>query len=136
MRDLMMEMYTAFQADELLAEHVEEIKFFDYPNANDINEPIIVIDDLSSPIPDDYSDNQPLTYINIYQIDLFVKQNSNINGRLLSGRLILRVQEIMWKQFGFHTSMAGKPDYNKDFNLYRQTISFTGKNYINEMEKL
>ena len=129
MRDLMMEMYTAFNADDLLAEHIQDIKFFDYPNANDINVPIIVIDDLTTPIPGDFADNDYLSHQYIYQIDIFVKQNNSVNGRLLSNRLILRVQEIMWNEFGFHITSAGKPDYLKDFNLYRSTVSFTGKIY-------
>lgn len=135
MRDLMMEMYEAFRKDEELSKYIKSIKFFDYPNANAITEPILVIDDLVSPIPGTFADNDYLTYQNIYQVDLFIKQNSNINGRLLSTRLIQHVQRIMWEQFGFGVNSSGKPEYIKDFNLYRQTISFTGKIYINEMEK-
>lgn len=131
MRDLMMEMYTAFMNDELLSEHIESIRFFDYPNANDVTEPIIVIDDLSTPIPGDFGDNDYLSHQFIYQVDLFIKQNESINGRLLSTRLIQRVQRIMWDEFNFHVSMSGKPDYLKDFNLFRTTISFKGKIYIN-----
>lgn len=131
MRDLMMEMYTAFMNDELLSEHIESIRFFDYPNANDVTEPIIVIDDLSTPIPSDFGDNDYLSHQFIYQVDLFIKQNESINGRLLSTRLIQRVQRIMWDEFNFHVSMSGKPDYLKDFNLFRTTISFKGKIYIN-----
>lgn len=136
MTDLMMEMYTAFTNDSEISEHVKSIRFFDYPNANDVVNPIIVIDDLTTPIPTDYADNDYLSQINIYQIDLFIKQNNTTNGRLLSNSLILRIQRIMWEQFGFHVSMSGKPEYIKDFNLFRTTISFTGKNYNREMEQL
>jgi hypothetical protein len=135
MADLMMGMYEAFKNDPELSQHVKIIKFFDYPNANDIKDPIIVIDDLTTPIPQDFADNDYLSHQFIFQVDLFVKQNTGINGRLLSSRLILRVQRIMWEVFGFSVNMSGKPEYLKDFNLYHQTITFTGKKYINEMEQ-
>lgn len=135
MRDLMMEMYEAFKADKELSEHVKDIRFFTYPNANDITKPVIVIDDLTAPIPKDFADDDNLTYQYLYQIDLFVKQNSNVNGRLLSNRLILRIQRIMYEQFRFTVNSSGKPEYNADFNLYRSTLSFTGKIYREEQEQ-
>lgn len=135
MRDLMMEIYDALKADEEISQHVKLIRFFDYPNANEVKEPIIVIDDLSTPIPSDFADDDNLTYQYIYQVDLFIKQNSNNNGRLLSNRLILRIQRIMYEQFRFTVNTSGKPEYIKDFNLYRQTLSFTGKKYKSEMEQ-
>lgn len=135
MRDLMMEMYEAFKADKELSEHVKDIRFFTYPNANDITKPVIVIDDLTTPIPKDFADDDNLTYQYLYQIDLFIKQNSNVNGRLLSNRLILRIQRIMYEQFRFTVNSSGKPEYISDFNLYRSTLSFTGKIYIEEQEQ-
>ncbi|OIJ29048.1 hypothetical protein [Staphylococcus sp. LCT-H4] len=135
MRDLMMEMYEAFKADKELSEHVKDIRFFDYPNANAVKEPVIVIDDLTTPIPGDFADDDNLTYQYLYQIDLFVKQNSNVNGRLLSNRLIYRIQRIMYEQFRFTVNSSGKPEYLKEFNLYRSTLSFTGKIYREEMEQ-
>lgn len=135
MRDLMMEMYEAFKADKELSEHVKDIRFFTYPNANDVTKPVIVIDDLTTPIPGDFADDDNLTYQYLYQIDLFVKQNSNVNGRLLSNRLILRIQRIMYEQFRFTVNSSGKPEYLKEFNLYRSTLSFTGKIYREEMEQ-
>ena len=135
MRDLMMEMYEAFKADKELSEHVKDIRFFTYPNANDVKAPVIVIDDLTTPIPGDFADDDYLTYQYLYQIDLFVKQNSNVNGRLLSNRLIYRIQRIMYEQFRFTVNSSGKPEYISDFNLYRSTLSFTGKIYREEQEQ-
>ncbi|WP_337227952.1 hypothetical protein [Staphylococcus succinus] len=135
MKDMMMEMYNAFKSDSEISKHVSSIRFADYPNANDVTNPVIVIDDLTTPIPGDFADNEYLTYQFIYQVDLFVKQNMNENGRLLSNRLILRIQTIMWEQFGFPVSASGKPIYNKEFNLFTQSISFTGKIYKYEMEQ-
>lgn len=135
MRDLMMEMYTAFKADEELSQYVKDIRFFEYPNANAVSNPTIVIDDLTTPIPKDFADDDNLTYQYIYQIDLFVKQNSNVNGRLLSNRLIYRIQRIMYEKFRFTVNSSGKPEYIQDFKLYRSTLSFTGKIYKEEQEQ-
>ncbi|MCG2355698.1 hypothetical protein K4S27_11205 [Staphylococcus epidermidis] len=137
MKDLMMTFYNALINDPEIKQYVskENIKFYDYPNANEIKDVVIVIDDLMSPLPSDYADNDNLTYEFLYQIDVFVKQNKNTNGRLLSSRLILRVQRILWEQFGFGEMSSNKPEYIKDFNIYRQSKTFNGKQYYKEMEQ-
>lgn len=136
MPDMMMEIYNALKNNAQIADNVKVIKFFDYPNANEVKEPIIVIDDLSTPIPSDFADDDNLTYQYIYQIDVFVKNAPNINARLLSSGLVLSIQSVMWNEFKFGVNSSGKPEYIKDFNLYRQTLSFTGKIYKTETEQL
>ncbi|WP_192977849.1 hypothetical protein [Mammaliicoccus vitulinus] len=131
MRDLITDMYNAFLADEILSEHVDNqsIKFINYPNANEIKNTMIVIDELQSPTPRDYADDDNLTYEYAYQIDVFVKQNSNTNSRLLCERLILRVQRIMWLEFGFGVLSTPKPNHDEEHALFRQTTVFKGKQY-------
>lgn len=131
MRDLMTDMYNAFLKDDVLSQYVgkQSIKFINYPNANDIKNTMIVIDDLQSPIPSDYADNDNLTYEYAYQVDVFVKQNSNTNSRLLCERLILRVQRIMWQEFGFGVLSTPKPNHDDEHALFRQTTVFKGKQY-------
>lgn len=137
MNDLMMDFYNAFIKDEELSRYIDSnsIKFFEYPNANSIKNVIIVIDELTAPIPRDYADNNNLTYEFAYQIDVFVKNDSNKSGRLLSNRLILRVQKILWEVFGFGEFDSSKPEYMSDFSLFRQTKKFKGKQYKREMER-
>lgn len=131
MRDLMTDMYNAFLKDDVLSQHVskQSIKFIKYPNANDIKDTMIVIDDLQSPVPGDFADDDNLTYEYAYQVDVFVKQNSNVNSRLLCEQLILRVQRIMWKEFGFGENSSPQPSYNEGYALYRRTKVFKGKQY-------
>ncbi len=131
MRDLMMDMYNAFLKDEVLSQYVDKqsIKFINYPNANDIKNTMIVIDDLQSPIPRDYADDDNLTYEYVYQVDVFVKQNTNTNSRLLCERLILRVQKIMWQQLGFVEIVSAEPQFNEEHAFYRRTKVFKGKQY-------
>lgn len=135
MQDIMMELYEAFLNDPVISKHVKSnsIKFFDYPNANDIKNNIIVIDEIISPSIKDFADDNPLTYEYIFQVDVFVKQNSNnVNGSLLSRELILRITKVFWEKFGFGEFDTFSPEYLKDFNLYRTSKQFRGRKYINE----
>lgn len=138
MRDITTDIYNALLADTEIMKHVDkkDIKFQDYPNAQEIVSTAIVIDPLISPNPSDYADNDNLTYEFLYQIDVFVKQNKGVNGRLLCERLILRVQKVL-KNIGLSDTGTGvKPDWNKEFKLHRQTKRFEGKIYKEEMEQL
>lgn len=135
MQDIMMDLYNAFLEDPIVSKHVKanSIKFFDYPNANDIKNIVVVIDEVISPTMNNFADDNPLTYEYIFQVDVFVKQNSNnVNGSLLSRELILRITTIMWQQFGFGEFQSFNPEYLKDFNLYRTSKQFRGRKYINE----
>ncbi|WP_305808930.1 hypothetical protein, partial [Staphylococcus epidermidis] len=100
----MLEMYEAFSNDPVISKHLKQdsIKFFDYPNANDIKNNVMVIDEVISPSFQGYADNQPLTYEYVFQVDIFSKQNSNnVNASLVAREVILRVSRIMWQQFEF-----------------------------------
>lgn len=132
MRDIIIEIYEALSSNSELSEHIQanDIKFSIYPNARDITSSCIVVDTLDYGNPDDYADNKNLTYKEMYQVDLFIKQNKGINGRLLSNRLILIIQEVL-EGIGLSVSTRFKPEYVKDFNLYRQTTRFVVKQYRN-----
>lgn len=132
MRDIIIEIYEALSSNSELSEHIQanDIKFSIYPNAQDITSSCIVVDTLDYGNPDDYADNKNLTYKEMYQVDLFIKQNKGINGRLLSNRLILIIQEVL-EGIGLSVSTRFKPEYVKDFNLYRQTTRFVVKQYRN-----
>ncbi|EHJ08437.1 hypothetical protein [Staphylococcus simiae] len=131
MEDITMKIYNAIVENEEIMRHVQKnnIKFFDYPNAQEIKDVVIVIDPLDTPTPRDFADNDNLTYEYFYQIDVFVKQNIGINGRVLSDRLVFLLQRIMWEQLGFGETSSMKPEYIKEFNIYRQAKRFEGKQY-------
>lgn len=127
-----MKIYEAIIDNEEIMEYVQKnnIKFFDYPNAQEIKDVVIVIDPLDTPTPTDYGDNDNLTYEHFYQIDVFVKQKQGVNGRVLSDRLILLLQRMMWEVLGFGETSSIKPEYIKEFNIYRQAKRFEGKQYF------
>lgn len=126
-----MKIYQAIIDNKEIMEHVPKnnIKFFDYPNAQEIKDVAIVIDPLDTPTPSDFADNDNLTYEFFYQIDVFVKQKQGVNGRALSDRLVFLLQRIMWEELGFSETSSMKPEYIKDFNIYRQAKRFEGKQY-------
>lgn len=132
MDDITMKIYEALINNEEIMKIVTKnnIKFFDYPNAQEIKDIVIVIDPLDTPKPDDFADNDNLTYEYLYQIDVFVKQNKGINGRVLSDRLVFLIQRIMWEVLGFGETSSIKPEYIKEFNIYRQAKRFEGKQYF------
>lgn len=127
-----MKIYEAIIDNEEIMEYVQKnnIKFFDYPNAQEIKDVVIVIAPLDTPTPTDYGDNDNLTYEHFYQIDVFVKQKQGVNGRVLSDRLIFLLQRMMWEVLGFGETSSIKPEYIKEFNIYRQAKRFEGKQYF------
>lgn len=131
MDDITLKIYEAITNNEEMMKHVPKnnIKFFDYPNAQEIKDVVIVIDPLDTPTPSDFADNDNLTYEFFYQIDVFVKQKQGVNGRVLSDRLVFLLQRIMWEELGFGETSSMKPEYIKDFNIYRQAKRFEGKQY-------
>ncbi|KRM95332.1 hypothetical protein [Loigolactobacillus rennini] len=131
MEDMMKKIYQALLNNEAVMALVkrEDIRFFDYPNADEINGNVVVIDSLATPIPADFADNDNLTYEYLYQIDVFVKQKNDVNGRVVSDKLIFLIQRAMWEQLGFGETSSIKPEYIKDFKLYHQAKRFAGKKY-------
>ena len=132
MDDITMKIYEAITDNEEIMQHVQKnnIKFFDYPNAQEVKDVVIVIDPLDTPTPTNFGDDDNILYEYFYQIDVFVKQNNGINGRVLSDRLVFLLQRIMWERLGFGETSSIKPEFIKDFNLYRQAKRFEGKQYF------
>lgn len=132
MDDITIKIYEALINNEEIMKLVPKnnIKFFDYPNAQEIKDIVIVIDPLDTPTPSDYADNDNLTYEYFYQIDVFVKQKQGVNGRVLSDRLVFLIQRIMWEVLGFGETSSIKPEHIKEFNIYRQAKRFEGKQYF------
>lgn len=133
MEDITMKIYEAITGNSEIMQYVDKnnIKFFDYPNANEITDTVIVIDPLDTPTPSDYADNDNLTFEYFYQVDVFVKQKPGINGRVLSDKLVFLLQRMMWEVLGFGETSSMKPEYIKEFNIYRQAKRFEGKQYFN-----
>lgn len=131
LEDMMMRIYKLMLDNEEIMKSVNKnaIKFYDAPNAQEITDVNIVIDPIDTPKPEDFADNDNMTYEYLFQIDVFVKQKSGINGRLLADDLIFQIQRMMWDVLGFGETSSIKPEYVKDFKIYHQAKRFEGKQY-------
>lgn len=129
--DVTMEIYEALKKNEFIKNNVEmkNIKFFEYPEAQSIQDTFIVIDPLDEPTPKDFADNDNLTHEYFYQIDVFVKHKTSRNARFLCTNLTHAVERTLRHELGFGQTSSAKPEYNKDFNFYRGTRRFEGKKY-------
>ena len=132
MDDITMKIYQAIIDNKEIMEHVPKnnIKFFDYPNAQEIKDVVIVIDPLGQDTPTNFGDDFPIIFEDLYQIDVFVKQRTNINARLIAKDITFEIAKTLRMINIYDTGGSIKPEYIKDFNIYRQTKRFEAKQSI------
>lgn len=133
MRDVMLDIYNLLKADDFISQHVNVIKFYEYPETGSINEPYIVLDEIDGPLPMEYADDDPMAESELIQVDVYVKQVSGINGRILCKQLDNRIKKVIWDGLGMHNSANSKPEYDKDYNLYRRASRFEGAFYYEQI---
>ncbi|SDM14730.1 hypothetical protein [Sediminibacillus halophilus] len=123
------EIYQAMMADDFIVENAGgRIKYYEYPEAADLQEPHIVIDPLAPPSPEDFADNNWLKDDHLYQIEVWTKK------RTLTDMLAKKIQSIMWK-LGL-AQVGGLPEYDKDYGIFRDARRYTGKKYRKDFDTL
>ncbi|KZG77762.1 MULTISPECIES: hypothetical protein [Staphylococcus] len=132
MDDITMKIYEAIIDNKEIMNHVQKnnIKFFDYPNAQEIKDVVIVIDPLGQDTPTNFGDDFPIIFEDLYQIDVFVKQRTNLNARLIAKDITFEIAKTLRMINIYDTGGSIKPEYIKDFNIYRQTKRFEAKQSI------
>lgn len=123
----MMDIYNALIANSFIRDKANErIKFYEYPEAEDMRETHIIIDSLGPPKPSDYADNEWLTDDYLYQIDVWSKD--------MAERDILanKIRDVMWVKLGFYSNGNGVDEYDKDYKIFRDARQYRGKKYIKE----
>lgn len=127
-----MKIYEAIIDNKEIMNHVQKnnIKFFDYPNAQEIKDVVIVIDPLGQDTPTNFGDDFPIIFEDLYQIDVFVKQRTNLNARLIAKDITFEIAKTLRMINIYDTGGSIKPEYIKDFNIYRQTKRFEAKQSI------
>ena len=123
MEDITTKIYDAIINNEEIMKHVPKnnIKFFDYPNAQEIKDIVIVIDPLDTPKPDDFADNDNLTYEYLYQIDV---RGPNYDVVKL---LQEEIRQTLWS-IGFK-QVDGTDEYDTDLKLYMDARRYRGNPY-------
>lgn len=115
--------YNTLMANETIAKEAGgRIKYYEYPETGEVNEPHIVIDPLDAPLADDYADNTWLTWDCLCQIDVWTK------NRQITNELMKEVQNALW-EIGFHQSGGAGDEWDKDTGIFRQAKQFRGKFY-------
>lgn len=115
--------YRHLVSDDYIKEQVgERIKFYEYPEVNNLKEAHIIIDPLDVPVPKDYGDNDWLTNDYLFQIEVWS------NNRATTKNIASRVRDIMWG-LNFYQG-SGMDEYDKDFGIFRDARRYRGKAYV------
>lgn len=121
--------YNALIADELISDLVgDRIKFYEYPEPNDVKETHIIIDPLDPPKPGDYADDKWLTDDYLFQIDVWSK---NMNDRDVIAN---KIRHIMWG-LNFR-QVGGMDEYDNEYDIYRDARRYRGKAYRKDFNNL
>lgn len=111
--------------DETLEDY--RIKFYEYPETGDVDNPYIVIDPIDSPTPTLYADNQWIRIDVLLQIDVWSPD------RKLTDAVADKVRDVMWDKFGFPQT-AGPKEYDK--GVYRDARRYRGTLYREDFDSL
>ena len=113
MKDMMMEIYTALCADQLISENVtkDRIKFYEAPETLDVSKPFIVIDVLSPQTSSNFAANKVVSKQFSYQI------NVETPDRVLTKRISRSVSYIM-RNLDFGQLNGGLDTYFKETKRY------------------
>lgn len=126
--DILDEIYQALIADEHIKKQAfGRIKFYEYPETGDVNNPYIVIDPIDAPTPTDYADGKWTKLDYLIQIDVWSKD------RKITDFIADRIRAIMWERFGF-AQQSGPKEY--DEGVFRDARRYRGTLYREDFEKL
>lgn len=123
MIDILEKVYNVLINDESLMGLVDlnNIKFNDYPDVQDISQPYIVLDDFDDPIPEEHVDGERIAYNYILQIDVFVTYSDEYNARKRRNEISQRISDLLWEKLNMGQVTNLGNEYDKDFSLYRST---------------
>ncbi|AQL56417.1 hypothetical protein [Abyssicoccus albus] len=136
MIDILMKIYEVIKSDDKLSELLdqkEEIFFNRYPEVESIEGPCIIIDDIITPMPKEYADNNYMTHNYIVQIDVYTKVNVGINARLLRDEITERIIEVLKQELSVDHISSGQPEYDDEYQIYRSSNRFEGTFYKKEL---
>lgn len=132
--DILENVYEILAADPFIQTEVQDrIKFYKYPENGDMDKPIIVLEEVVPPDPDDYADNNWLTEDFFLHIEVWVKGKG---GRKKRDQLAKRVRDLMWSKLGFAQVGAMPPEWDKDYKIYRDARRYRGKLYRDDLDAL
>ncbi|PWU68316.1 tail completion protein gp17 [Gracilibacillus dipsosauri] len=126
--DILDEIYEALIADAYIKEQtLGRIKFYEYPETGDVDNPYIVIDPIDTPTPSQYADDQWTKLDFLLQIDIWS------HNRKLTESIADKVRDVMWDTFGF-AQRAGPKEY--DQGVFRDARRYRGSLYREDFNNL
>jgi len=135
-RDLLSEIYAVLSKDEFISKALDvnrNIKFNEYPETESINDTYIIIDEVDDTLPVEYGDNDNLALSYLIQIDVYTKVKDGINARKLRDELSYHISRLLKEQLGMTNTSNAKPEYDRDFKLYRSARRYEGVFYRTEI---
>lgn len=135
MRDILTDIYNVISIDPIVLNSVDKrnIKFNEYPEVSSIDSPYIIIDEVDDPLPEEYADNDNLALSYLVQVDVYTKVKSGVNARKLRDELSYRISRILKEQLGMTNTSNAKPEYDRDYKLYRSARRYEGVFYREEI---
>ena len=131
-RDMLLEIFDVLRHDPYISEKLkpqQDITFNRYPEVESITRPIIVIDELDEPMEREYADNDSLALSYLIQVDVFTKVQPGINARTLRDNLSDTILILLKEELGMTNVSSAKPEYDKDFKVYRSARRYEGTYY-------
>lgn len=123
------EIETLLKSDSYISEHVgDRIKAYQYPKAENLHAPHIIIDPLDVPIPKDYADNVWMTDDYLYQIEIWSHDYT------VTKEVSRRIRLALW-DLGFSQG-EGIDEYDNDYKIYRDARRYRGKSYREDLSSL
>ena len=104
------------------------IKFYKYPEPNDVKETHIIIDPLDPPKPGDYADDKWLTDDYLFQIDVWSKDMAERD------LIAAKIQSLMWGM-NFR-QVGGMDEYDNEYDIFRDARRYRGKAYRKDFNNL
>ena len=104
------------------------IKFYKYPEPNDVKETHIIIDPLDPPKPGDYADDKWLTDDYLFQIDVWSKDMAERD------LIAAKIQSLMWGM-NFR-QVGGMDEYDNEYDIFRDARRYRGNAYSKDFNNL
>ncbi|WP_062105214.1 DUF3168 domain-containing protein [Bacillus niameyensis] len=103
------------------------IKFYEYPETGDVDNPFIIIDPMDDGTPIDFADNTWTKLEFLVQIDVWtLDRKTTLN-------LANSIRDVLWKELKFH-QIKGPNEY--DSGIYRNANRYRGSLYREDFNNL
>ncbi|WP_407270598.1 DUF3168 domain-containing protein [Radiobacillus sp. PE A8.2] len=126
--DILSIVYSHLIANEFIkSKAFERIKYYEYPETGDVDNPFIIIDPFDDGEPIDFADN---TWI---KIDFLIQVEVWSRNRLETLNLANAIRDVMWNTIGFK-QRAGPNEYAD--GVFRDARRYRGSLYREDFKNL